>query len=61
MDSEKISGELEGTLRKLRAGLLTEERAKVELALLMAMLKAHEQTTLEEKLDRLEAAMEARG
>lgn len=60
MDSEGIAKELERTLIRYRAGLIDLDRARQEQSLLMAALKAREQAILEEKLARIEAALELR-
>ncbi len=61
MNGETILKELEAVLLRYRAGLLTEERATKEIGILQAMLRAFDQVQLERKLDRLQAALEARG
>jgi transcriptional regulator with XRE-family HTH domain len=61
LDSQKISEELDETLQRYKAGLIEVEQARQELALLLAMLKAREQTDLERKLESIEAVLEARG
>ena len=60
MNGEKILKELEAVLLRYRAGLLTEDRATKEISILQAMLRAHDQVTLERKLDVLQAALETR-
>ena len=60
MNSQQIAAEMETVLRRYRAGLLTQEQAKLELAVLQSMLKAVEQAILEEKLERIEAVLEGR-
>ena len=61
MNGETILKELEAVLLRYRAGLLTEERATKEIGILQAMLRALDQVELERKLDRLQAALDARG
>lgn len=61
LDSLQISAELGQTLERYRAGLVTMEEARQELALLLAMLKAEEQAELQLKLDSILAVLEARG
>ncbi len=61
MNGETILKELEAVLLRYRAGLLTEERATKEIGILQAMLRAFDQVALERKLDRLQAALDARG
>lgn len=60
MNAQEIYKELDKTLRRYQAGLITSEQARQEQALLSTMLKAHEQTVLEEKLALIEAVLEAR-
>lgn len=60
LDSEAIARALEQALQRYKAGLITIEQARQELSLLMAALKAEEQTVLEVKLERLEAVIEQR-
>lgn len=60
MNSEEISRQVEKTLLRYRAGLLSLDQARQELALLVVMLKAYETTVLENKLDRIEAVLEGR-
>ena len=61
MNGETILKELEAVLLRYRAGLLTEETATKEIGILQAMLRAFDQVELERKLDRLQAALDARG
>ena len=60
MNSEQIARDIERTLLRYRAGLITIQEARQQLSLLLAALKAREQAVLEEKIDRLEAILEAR-
>lgn len=60
MDSKEIKQQLELTLRRLRAGLISPEQARQEQALLRDMLKAIEQVELAEKIERIEAILQAR-
>ena len=60
MDSERVKVELERILIRLRSGQVTGERAKQEQAGLLSILRAIEQGELAEKIDRLEAILEAR-
>lgn len=60
LDSAAIATELEAVLQRYKTGLLDIEQAKQVLALLMAALKAEEQTVIEVKLERLEAVLEQR-
>jgi len=60
MNSKQIARELEKVLKRLRAGLLTPEEAKLEQSLLASMLKAYEVSEIQEKVDRIEAVLEGR-
>ena len=60
MVSQNILKELNKTLVRYRAGLIDLQRCRQELSLLIAMLKAYEDTVMEEKLDRIEAVIEER-
>ena len=60
MDSQSIAREVEKTLLRYRAGLLSQEQTSQELALLSIMLRAYEATVLEGKIDKIEAVLERR-
>ena len=60
MVSQNILKELNKTLVRYRAGLIDLQRCRQELSLLIAMLKAYEDTVLEEKLDRIQSVIEER-
>ena len=60
MVSQNILKELNKTLVRYRAGLIDLQRCRQELSLLIAMLKAYEDTVMEEKLDRIQAVLEER-
>ena len=60
MDSQAIAKALEETLQRYKAGLITMDQARQELALLIAALKAQEQAVIEIKLERLEAVLDDR-
>ncbi len=60
MNSQAIGREMEMVLLRWRAGLLSEERASKEIAILQAMLRAWDQAELERKLDALRATLDAR-
>jgi hypothetical protein len=60
MNSQSIAGEMETVLLRWRTGLISEERASKEIAILQAMLRAREQAELERKLDALRATLAAR-
>ena len=60
MIGQNILDELNKTLIRYRAGIIDMQRCRQELALLIAMLKAYEDTVLEEKLDRIQSVIEER-
>lgn len=60
MDSERVKVDLERLLIRLRSGQVTGERARQEQAGLLSILRAIEQGELAEKIDRIEAILEAR-
>lgn len=60
MNSEQIAKEVQRSLLRYRAGLISLEQSRQELALLVVMLKAYETIVLEAKLERLEAVLEVR-
>ena len=60
MVSQNILKELNKTLVRYRAGLIDLQRCRQELSLLIAMLKAYEDTVMEEKIDRIQAILEER-
>lgn len=60
MDSQDILMELNKTLIKYRAGLISIEQCRQEVSILATMLKAYEDTVMEEKLDRIQAILEER-
>ncbi len=60
MIGQNILDELNKTLIRYRAGIIDMQRCRQELALLIAMLKAYEDTVLEEKLDRIQSVLEER-
>lgn len=57
LNSQEIAIEITRVLLRLKTGQADMSQVSKELALLMAMLKAQEQTGLEAKLDRLEALL----
>lgn len=59
-DSQALAQELGAVLERYRAGLIDTPQARQELYLLLAMLKAEEQTEIERKLESIEAALEVR-
>lgn len=60
MIGQNILDELNKTLIRYRAGIIDMQRCRQELALLIAMMRAYEDTVLEEKLDRIQSAIEER-
>ena len=60
MIGQNILDELNKTLIRYRAGIIDLQRCRQELSLMLAMLKAYEDTVLEEKLDRIQSVMEER-
>jgi hypothetical protein len=52
-----ILKELQQILVRYRAGLISKEQSREELTYLMAMLKAYEMTTLENRIEQLEAVL----
>lgn len=60
VNARDVAGKLVDTLERYKAGLLDAGQARQELFLLQGVLKAQEQTVLEEKLDRIEAALDRR-
>jgi len=60
MRSEGIAKEIQRTLLRYRAGLISLDQSRQELALLVVMLKAYETTVIEDKLDKIEAVLEGR-
>lgn len=60
MTSIQITNEIEKTLLRYRAGLISLEQARQELALLAVMLRAYETTVLEAKIDKIQSILEER-
>lgn len=60
MNANSISIELEKVLLRHRAGLLTEGQARQETAILREMLRAYEQTEIEDRLEKLEQVLSIR-
>ena len=60
MISQNILTELNKTLIRYRAGIIDLQRCRQELSLLVAMMRAYEDTVLEEKLDRIQSVIEER-
>ena len=60
MDSQDILRELKKVLIRYRIGLISIEQCRQEVSILATMLKAYEDTVLEEKLDRIQSVIEER-
>ncbi len=60
MDSQDILRELKKVLIRYRTGLISIEQCRQEVSILATMLKAYEDTVLEEKLDRIQSVIEER-
>lgn len=60
LNARELASSLQETLTRYRSGSIEAGQAKQELSLLQALLKAQEQTVLEEKLDRIEAVLDER-
>jgi hypothetical protein len=60
MDSQDILMELNKTLIKYRAGLISIEQCRQEVSILATMLKAYEDTVMEEQMDKIQAVLEER-
>ena len=60
MIGQNILKELNKTMIRYRAGLIDLQRCRQELSLLIAMLKAYEDTVMEEQMDRIQAILEER-
>jgi hypothetical protein len=60
LNSQEIIIEITRTLIRFRAGMADLGQTSKELALFLAMLRAHDQVGLEAKLDRLEAILAER-
>ena len=54
MDSQDILRELKNVLIRYRTGLISIEQCRQEVSILATMLKAYEDTVMEEKLDRIQ-------
>jgi hypothetical protein len=60
MIGQNILDELNKTLIRYRAGLIDLQRCRQELSILVAMMRAYEDTVMEEKLDGILAVLEER-
>jgi len=60
MNSQRISTEMELLMLRYKRGLIPLSQAREELAFLLSLLKAQEQVVIEERLEKIEAAIEAR-
>jgi len=60
MDSQDILRELKKVLIRYRAGLISIEQCRQEVSILATMLKAYEDTVMEEKLNQIQMVIEDR-
>jgi hypothetical protein len=60
MESQDILRELKKVLIRYRTGLISIEQCRQEVSILATMLKAYEDTVMEEKLDNIQAILEER-
>ena len=60
MIGQNILNELNKTLIRYRTGLISLERCRQELSILIAMMRAYEDIVMEEKLDRIQSVIEER-
>jgi len=60
MESQDILRELKKVLIRYRTGLIPIEQCRQEVSILAVMLKAYEDTVMEEKLSRIQAVLEER-
>lgn len=60
MDMKALARELRRILIRYRAGMISLEECRQEQSIILAMIKAYELVTLEERIDRLQAIMEDR-
>jgi len=58
--TNQVSGELKNILLRLRSGIISNEQASRELAILLALLKANDQEEIVEKVNRIQTILEAR-
>ncbi len=56
-DAEQITGEVERVLQRFWLGQIDETGVKAELAVCMALLKAHEQGVIQAKLEQIESVL----
>lgn len=60
MNAESIGRDLELTLLKYKRGLIPLSQAKEELSFTLALLKAYDMASLEQRIEKLEDIYEAR-
>ena len=60
MESQDILRELKKVLIRYRTGLIPIEQCRQEVSILAVMLKAYEDTVMEEQMDRIQAVLEER-
>jgi hypothetical protein len=60
MDIKALVRELRRVLIRYRVGMISLEECRQEQSLLLAMIRAYEMIVIEERISRLEAAIEDR-
>ena len=60
MESQDILRELKKVLIRYRTGLISIEQCRQEVSILATMLKAYEDTVMEEKLNQIQMVIEDR-
>ena len=60
MDMKALARELRRILIRYRAGMISLEECRQEQSIILALMKLYEMTVIEDRLDRIEAAMEDR-
>ena len=60
MTGHKILQEMNKTMIRYRAGIISSEKCRQELSVLLAMLRVYEDIVLEEKLNKIKAVLEMR-
>ena len=60
MESQDILRELNKVLIRYRTGLISIEQCRQEVSILATMLKAYEDTVMEEKLNQIQMVIEDR-
>ena len=60
MDMKALAKELRRILIRYRAGMIGLDECRQEQSIILALMKLYEMTVIEDRLDRIEAAMEDR-